>query len=282
MKKLLFVLFFSIFTKPVLANYCELADVELQTRPLSLQAPTDVTVRVYINDINKIHDEKQSFTGDVLFRADWHDPRLAHRDTVACTVKAEHIWTPGLQLLNRRDMELIQTPNPSVSNDGLVTLIVRSYGEYSFHADLTNFPFDQQQLSLKIVSIFSANEVRLETRAEYMDIASELSIANWEIGLSGYQLLTEYLAPMDKHLTRLDFLLQAKRLTGYYTWQQLLPLFLIVMMTWVVFWIPLEFVPPRVGLAATSMLTLIAYRFAISSVLPPIAYLTRLDIFMIG
>jgi hypothetical protein len=60
------------------------------------------------------------------------------------------------------------------------------------------------------------------------------------------------------------------------------PLFLVVMMTWTVFWIPREFVPPRVGLVATSMLTLIAYRFAISSHLPPIAYLTRLDKFMVA
>jgi hypothetical protein len=54
------------------------------------------------------------------------------------------------------------------------------------------------------------------------------------------------------------------------------------MMTWTVFWIPRDFVPPRVGLVATSMLTLIAYRFAISSHLPPIAYLTRLDKFMVA
>ena len=83
-------------------------------------------------------------------------------------------------------------------------------------------------------------------------------------------------------LARLDVVLGAERLTGYYTWQQLVPLFLVVMMTWLVFWIPIESIAPRVGLAATSMLTLIAYRFAMSSVLPPIAYLTRLDVFMIG
>ena len=53
-------------------------------------------------------------------------------------------------------------------------------------------------------------------------------------------------------------------------------------MAWIVFWIPREHVPSRIGLAATSMLTLIAYRFAMSSVLLPIAYLTRLDLFMIG
>ena len=44
----------------------------------------------------------------------------------------------------------------------------------------------------------------------------------------------------------------------------------------------MEFVPPRVGLVATSMLTLIAYRFAMASILPPIAYLTRLDKFMVA
>jgi hypothetical protein len=92
----------------------------------------------------------------------------------------------------------------------------------------------------------------------------------------------QYVAAVDRHLLRLDALLEAERRTGFYTWQQLVPLLLVVMMTWVVFWIPLEFVAPRVGLAATAMLTLIAYRFAMSSVLPPIAYLTRLDLFMIG
>jgi hypothetical protein len=76
--------------------------------------------------------------------------------------------------------------------------------------------------------------------------------------------------------------MKATRLTGFYTWQQLVPLYLVVLMAWIVFWIPREHVPSRIGLAATSMLTLIAYRFAMSSVLPPIAYLTRLDVFMIG
>ena len=39
---------------------------------------------------------------------------------------------------------------------------------------------------------------------------------------------------------------------------------------WPLFW----------GLAATSMLSLIAYRFSLGSVLPPVSYFTRMDAFL--
>ena len=39
---------------------------------------------------------------------------------------------------------------------------------------------------------------------------------------------------------------------------------------------------PRVGVGATAVLTLIAYRFALGSLVPRVSYLTRLDIFILG
>lgn len=282
MKKIIVALWLSCFSTSVLANTCVLPAGELAARPTPEKGPTEVVLRLYVNDINAIHDADQSFIGDVLFRADWRDPRLAHGGTVACSVGMDQVWTPVLQLLNRRKIERIRDPALSVAADGQVTLTLRSYGEFSFRADLTDFPFDRQQLVFKVVSTYGPEEVRLQTREEYIGLAPQLSVANWTIVISGFKARTEYVPPVEKHLARLDLELTAERLTGYYTWQQLVPLLLVVMMTWVVFWIPHEFVPPRVGLAATSMLTLIAYRFAMSSVLPPIAYLTRLDVFMIG
>jgi hypothetical protein len=282
MKRVLFSLFLWCWCAPALANYCVLPVQELATRPSPAQGPTDVVVRLYVNDIVAIHDADQSFTGDVLFRAEWMDSRLAHAGEVACIAAMDQVWTPLLQLLNRRRIEKIREPQLSVAPNGLVTLILRSYGEFSFRADLTDFPFDQQELSFNVVSTYSEQEVRLRTQMEFLGLAEQLSVANWTITIDNFRARSEYVPAVDKHLARLDLVLTAQRLTSYYTWQQLLPLLLVVMMTWVVFWIPLEFVPPRVGLAATSMLTLIAYRFAMSSVLPPIAYLTRLDVFMIG
>jgi hypothetical protein len=282
MYKALIAFWICLCITPAFGNPCALPDKDLFTRPVPGEGPTSVWLRLYVNDIISIHDVDQSFVGDVFFRADWNDPRLVHSDSAPCSVSLQNIWDPGLQLLNRRHLERLNEPDLLVAPDGGVTMVLRSYGEFSFRADLSDFPFDRQELSFKVVSSHEEDAVRLLTKPEFLGMAQELSVANWRVQMGGTRSLTQSIPPVNKHLVRLDLVLDAQRLTGYYTWQQLLPLLLVVMMTWVVFWIPQEFVPPRVGLAATSMLTLIAYRFAMSSVLPPIAYLTRLDVFMIG
>lgn len=59
----------------------------------------------------------------------------------------------------------------------------------------------------------------------------------------------------------------------------IIPLLMIVLMAGGVFWIDPSHIAPQVSLAATSMLTMIAYRFAVSTLVPQIPYLTRLDKF---
>ena len=50
----------------------------------------------------------------------------------------------------------------------------------------------------------------------------------------------------------------------------ILPLLLIVAMSWLVFWIDPELAGPQISIAVTSMLTLIAYRFMVGGMLPKI------------
>jgi cadmium resistance protein CadD (predicted permease) len=53
-------------------------------------------------------------------------------------------------------------------------------------------------------------------------------------------------------------------------------------MSWVVFWIDPSEGGSQIGVALTTMLTLIAYRFAVGSELPNIPYLTRMDYFLLA
>ncbi len=108
-----------------------------------------------------------------------------------------------------------------------------------------------------------------------------LSVVSWNLSFREARSGTLYVAPNDRTVARLDIEFSAKRLTGYYVWKLIVPLVLVVMMSWSVFWIAPVHVAPRLGLAATSMLTLIAYRFALASILPPIAYMTRMDLFLV-
>ena len=61
----------------------------------------------------------------------------------------------------------------------------------------------------------------------------------------------------------------------------IIPLVLILAMSWVVFWIDPTESGTQISVAITTMLTLIAYRFAIGTALPKVSYLTRLDYFIL-
>jgi hypothetical protein len=261
---------------------CSFSWHDLNTLPRVGNEPVEVDIHLYMNDLVEIEDAQQSFVADVFIRAEWMDSRLVHSGLAPCTVEMSRIWTPGVQLLNRRKLERSSDQKLSVAPDGLVTQAVRAYGDFTFQADLSDFPFDHQELYFTIVSNRDRSDVKVVTSPRHIGMAEQLTVANWQIQQDGSRSSEYYVSTLDRTISRLDVIFQAQRRSGFYTWHLLVPLFLVVMMTWTVFWIPRDFVPPRVGLVATSMLTLIAYRFAISSHLPPIAYLTRLDKFMVA
>ena len=57
----------------------------------------------------------------------------------------------------------------------------------------------------------------------------------------------------------------------------MLPMVLIVMLSWSVFWMQGERMAVRVRLSATCVLTIVAFQFVVSESLPRVAYLTLLD-----
>ncbi len=69
----------------------------------------------------------------------------------------------------------------------------------------------------------------------------------------------------------------ASRRPQHYLLKVILPLLLIVFMSWAVFWIDPTMGASQISVAVTSVLTLIAYRFAIGNEVPKLPYLTLLD-----
>jgi len=56
----------------------------------------------------------------------------------------------------------------------------------------------------------------------------------------------------------------------------------VVVMSWAAFWVGRKNVGIRIGVATSSILTLIAHRFVLASLLPRLPYMTRLDYFTVG
>ena len=66
----------------------------------------------------------------------------------------------------------------------------------------------------------------------------------------------------------------------YFMFHTYIPTCLIVMMSWISFWIKPEAVPARVTLGVTSLLTLSTQHANSQKSLPPVSYIKAIDMFM--
>jgi hypothetical protein len=55
-----------------------------------------------------------------------------------------------------------------------------------------------------------------------------------------------------------------------------------VLIAWSAFWLEIPMMEPRVNIAITANLTLIAYLFVLAEMIPQISYLSKIDFFIIG
>ncbi len=87
---------------------------------------------------------------------------------------------------------------------------------------------------------------------------------------------------MDYKFEAFAYQFEAKRHLAYYTSRVMVPLIIVVLMSWTVFWIDPVKIEAQLAVAATAMLTIIAYQFTLSNMLPKISYFTQLDYFIVG
>lgn len=108
------------------------------------------------------------------------------------------------------------------------------------------------------------------------------SVADWDIGdIEAYPEPFRVTAEGNE-ISGYMVVAEGRRFLGFWAGKAFVSVAIIVVMSWLVFWIDPKFVAPRLSVAVTSMLTLIAYRFLLDGSLPELSYLTRMDYFLIG
>jgi len=255
----------------------------LELPPVKGPPPHQVYIDVFVIDVDSIDSAEQNFTANIFYRLRWNDPGLAHSGDAPVVRPLDKVWNPGLQIINEQFLRRTFADVVKIHPDGTVVHRQRVWGTFSQPIDLREFPFDVQSFKVHFVaSDFLEGELDLVQDPEIQSgIASKLSMADWKItamktGTMNYEPVPGEPSQPGFHLT-----FDAKRYTGYYISKIILPLVLIVAMSWIVFWIDPSEAGTQVSVAITTMLTLIAYRFAIGTDIPKVSYLTRLDDFIL-
>ena len=74
--------------------------------------------------------------------------------------------------------------------------------------------------------------------------------------------------------------LRIDRKVGYYILQIIIPSILLVILSWVSFWVDVHAVAPRVSLGVTCVLTMTTQTSGLRNSLPPVSYVKAIDVWM--
>lgn len=257
------------------------------TRPPSDGGPTRVGAAMFVNDITGLDDADQSFTTDVYFILQWTDPRLADPGRgsalALCELPFDRLWNPSLQFDLVRGIDRYYQDLVSLDAEGTITHAQRLYMQIAAPMDLRDFPFDRHTLVVSASPVYlSTNEMVLEVIEGFVGREPSMSLNGWQVGEVSAEVAAEFRERLGIELSFFRGFIQIRRESAFYFWKSFLPLTLIVFMSWAVFWIDPSQIGPQIGISATSMLTLIAYLFALAGILPRISYLTRADQFVLS
>ena len=168
-----------------------------------------------------------------------------------------------------------------ISPNGDVVYRQRVWGSFSQPLELRDFPFDRQVFEIQLVATgYTTDKVDLVVDPKSR-IADRFSLPDWNVVDWKVESRPIQAVPGEAKIAAVTLSFEATRRIGYFIGKVIVPLILIVAMSWCVFWIDPKDAGSQIGVAVTAMLTLIAYRFAIGKNLPMVDYMTRLDLFIL-
>lgn len=264
---------------PKLLTRDALASDIVGDRPNQEVGPTYVKLGFYVFDIAYIDDAKQTFYAKVRLTMRWFDPRLISDKEKIRQFPLNSIWNPLMTIVNSRNVEQLHEESVFVDEKGHVLYAQTFSGTFTVPLNLEAFPLDIHKMNILIRSFYSPSEVKLIIDEDLTGWAETLSIPDWIISNGQTTVKTVFSKEQNRDLSQMVFSFDINRKFGFYLWKIIIPLCLIVIMSWGVFWIPAERLEAQIGLSATAFLTLFAFQFAIAALLPKIAYQTRMDRF---
>ncbi|XP_013386521.1 glycine receptor subunit alpha-2-like [Lingula anatina] len=192
------------------------------------------------------------------------------------------IWVPDVFFRNekRADFHSVTVPQRLLRlySDGRLWYVSKITAKLSCPMKLKKYPLDTQ----KCPFIFESFGHTLE-RVVYKWLPNSVEKEPFE--MPQYQLIGWTQRDCSQNYTagafpclQIDFLL--KRDIGFYMIQVYIPSILIVILSWVSFWIDIDAVPARVPLGLLTVLTMTTQSAGANSHLPRVSYIKAIDVWM--
>ena len=253
---------------------CNFTSSVPKTRPNSKGEPTQVSIGIYLIDILQLNEIRESFEAKFFMKLQWQDPRLAeqlqNRSIPYCHIEMDDIWHPQAYVSNQ--LRLIREFDRTVfvNSKGTVTYRQIFDAELGSPLDFQKFPFDTQQLFLKIVSLSNKpEEVEFVASQQLNGVSDKLHFVGWSVGVATTRT-GEQNNFLQGSLPFFELEIEVKRQSVFLIWNSIFPLLIIVLAAYLVFWLePIQIIP-QVALTSVTLLSVIAYQLDLSSRRPQV------------
>ncbi|NXU29745.1 GLRA4 protein, partial [Thalassarche chlororhynchos] len=264
---------------------------DARIRPNFKGPPVNVTCNIFINSFGSITETTMDYRVNVFLRQQWNDPRLAYREYPDDSLDLDpsmldSIWKPDLFFANEKGANFheVTTDNKllRIFKNGNVLYSIRLTLILSCPMDLKNFPMDIQTCHMQLESFgYTMNDLIFEwlEEQEAVQVAEGLTLPQFILRDEkdlGY--CTKYYNT--GKFTCIEVKFHLERQMGYYLIQMYIPSLLIVILSWVSFWINMDAAPARVGLGITTVLTMTTQSAGSRASLPKVSYVKAIDIWM--
>ncbi|KAG1654980.1 Glycine receptor subunit alpha-3 [Nymphon striatum] len=251
---------------------------------------TEVACEIYIRSFGSINPATMDFQVDLYLRQRWTDPRFKKLELLNPLdlndpKVVKKLWKPEVFFANAKDADFQYVTIPNVlvriNPSGEILYMLRLKLTFSCMMDLYNYPMDNQTCHMEIGSFsktiqelnltwFKQDPVKLYrhlTLPQFQIVTATTSFCQEDFQLGEYSCLKAEL-----HLSRN---------IGYHLVQNYIPTTLIVVTSWVSFWIDVNAITARISLGVTTLLTIISKSSNIQANIPLVSYVKAIDIWIV-
>ncbi|XP_042229949.1 glutamate-gated chloride channel-like isoform X1 [Homarus americanus] len=265
------------------------ANYDKRIRPAGANdtGPAIVHINIMIRNVQTISDVKMEYSIQITFREQWVDHRLTFDDMggriqYLTLTETDMVWMPDLFFKNEKEghFHKIILPNLYIRiyPNGGVLYSIRISLTLSCPMNLKLFPLDRQQCQLLMASYGWTTEdlVFLWKDVDPVQVTKNLHLPRFTLE----KFITDYCNSKtntgEYSCLRVDLVF--KREFSYYLIQYYIPCCMLVIVSWVSFWLDQNAVPARVSLGVTTLLTMSTQTSSINSTLPPVSYTKAIDV----
>ncbi|XP_052864782.1 glutamate-gated chloride channel isoform X2 [Anopheles bellator] len=249
--------------------------------------PAVVRVNIFVRSISKIDDVTMEYSVQLTFREQWLDERLKFDDIggrlkYLTLTEANRVWMPDLFFSNEKEGHFHNIIMPNVYIRifpyGSVLYSIRISLTLACPMNLKLYPLDRQVCSLRMASYgwTTADLVFLWKEGDPVQVVKNLHLPRFTLE----KFLTDYCNSKtntgEYSCLKVDLLF--KREFSYYLIQIYIPCCMLVIVSWVSFWLDQGAVPARVSLGVTTLLTMATQTSGINASLPPVSYTKAIDV----